>query len=247
MRRILTTLLVAGLAGSGLAVAARPAYAAASISAVTVAPATVVVNGDSWYGQRNKITVKVYDPANETDGSSTSVETYAPGGTTSDFIFPLARTKSGSYAYFTGWIDTCGCEPPGRYRAHVEVSWFAADYSTSGTSIKDAYFFAKRPTSLTYNASPEPARRGSYLTHSGRLLFDPFAAGRYYGPRGVTLQLAFRATGASSYVAKGRIITGAGGYYTKRVLTSADGTWRITYAGSSTRAGQVKWDYVDTR
>ena len=90
--------------------------------------------------------------------------------------------------------------------------------------MADRTYYIKRPTSLTYNASPEPAKKGSYLTHSGRLKFDPFAPGAMYGPSGVSLRLDFKPAGSTTYQYKTTITTGSSGYYSKKVATTGDGT-----------------------
>lgn len=243
MKRILAT-AVAAVTGLAVLAPAAPALAAASITSVALSTTTTVINGDSGCGDRIKATITVADPANETDGNSADIESFAPNGDSVDFAFPLARTHSGTTTTYTGWINICGFHPPGRYRAHAEVFWF--NDADSGASFADRTFYVKRPTSLTYNAAPEPARRGSLLTHSGRLMFDPFAPGGFYGPSGQVLQLAFKAAGTASYVSKGTVTTGAGGYYSRRVATTGDGIWRLTFPTNTWRQTQVKYDFVDT-
>jgi hypothetical protein len=246
MRKPLAAVAAVALSAATLAIA-TPAQAAATISSVTLAPFVAIVNGDSYCGDRVKATIKVFDPNNETDSYSASVESFAPNGDSTDFLWPMARTVSGDYATFTGWITNCGqWDPPGKYRAHIQVDWVAADYSDIGTEQTDRTFYIKRPTSLTYNASPEPAKKGSYLTHSGRLKFDPFGPGAMYGPSGVNLRLDFKPAGSTTYQYKTTITSGSSGYYSKKVATTGDGTWRLSFPTNNWRQTQYKYDYVDT-
>ncbi len=246
MRKSVGMLAVAILGASLLS--ASPAQAGVSLSGVSLSTGTAVVNGDAGCGNRTTVTVKVYHP--ETDlkdvwGVSASV--YNPAGDVADFLpLPYAR-RSGDYVFYTDAVFLCGWEPPGRYRIHTEVDWWDEELGTPRQATADTAFYVKRPTSLTYNASPEPARRGSYLTHSGRLMFDPFAAGAMYGPSGVRLRIAFKKAGTSTFVTKGSVTTGSGGYYLRKLQAWDDGTWRVEFPTNTWRQTRLKYDYVDVR
>jgi hypothetical protein len=48
-------------------------------------------------------------------------------------------------------------------------------------------------------------------------------------------------------VSKGTAVTTKGGYYSKKLRTDADGTWRVEYPTNNSRQTQLKYDYVDTK
>jgi hypothetical protein len=245
MRRTLGV-LTAALLGSML-LGAGPAAADVALSQVTLSTGTVVINGDAGCANRVKVTYKVYDPAPDPDYPvDITAEVVAPNGDASDFLLPAYASRSGDYTYYTDWVFLCGFEPPGRYEIRSEVSWWDRTLNVERVIERTTVFSVKRPTSVTYNAAPEPAKRGSYLTHSGQLKFDPFAPGAMYGAKNITLTIAFKRAGTTSYVNKATVLTGTGGYYSKKLQTWYDGTWRITYPGNTWRQPQVKYDYVDT-
>ncbi|MEU7904269.1 hypothetical protein [Actinoplanes sp. NPDC049118] len=227
---------------------AQPAQAAIDLSSVTLSTTTVVLDGDAGCGNRVNVTVKVFVPTAEQENlfsvTSTAV---APNGDSVDFLLMNQKSRSGDYATYGDSVYLCGFDAPGRYRLDTEVVWW--DDAISGTRQEDnsQTFYVKRPTTLTYNATPEPAKRGTNLTHKGRLMFDPFGYGKLYGPSGQTLKISFKKTGTSAYVAKGTVKTTSGGYYSKKLRTDADGTWRVEYPANNYRQTQAKGDYVDTK
>ena len=242
-----------GIVGTAAVVAASvlvasPARADIALTGVTTSTSTVVLNGDAGCGDRVQVTVKLYQPTTGEDQLyGVTADVVAPNGDTADFLVLPYRSRSGDYAFYADWVYMCGFEAPGRYRIHTEVDWWDAALQTSRQATNDSYFHLKRPTSLTYNASPEPAKVGTSLTHSGRLMFDPFGYGAAYGASGIKLTITFKAAGTTAYVAKGSVTTGKGGYYAKKLRTDADGTWRIQYPVNTWRQSQTKYDYVDTK
>ena len=78
-------------------------------------------------------------------------------------------------------------------------------------------------------------------------MFDPYGYGGLYGPSGVKLRITFKKAGTSTYVSKGTAVTTKGGYYSKKLRTDADGTWRVEYPNNNARQTQLKYDYVDTK
>jgi hypothetical protein len=245
MKRYIGALLAAILCTTLLG--ATPAQAAVSLASVSLSPTTAVINGDAGCSYAVTVTAKVYDAVADADQVTDVYATaYDPTGYWVDNIYLRYVSYSGDYLYFNRTLYLCGYDGPGSYKLVTEVHWQDASGTDQPVITRTSPFSVKRPTSLTYNASPEPAKKGSYLTHSGRLMFDPYAPGAMYGASGVTLTIAFRQAGTSSYVTKGTVVTGSGGYYSKKLQTPADGTWRITYPGTSARQNQVKTDYVDT-
>lgn len=224
---------------------ADTAQAQIAISATALSKSEVILDGDAGCGDRTKLTVKVLQPAGAPEtffGVSAAVSD--PKGDDSGYLVPTLSDRRGDYAYYSDWVSLCGFESPGRYRIRVEVAY--SDDSGYREAWTDVFFSLKRPSTLSYNAAPEPVKRGGLVTHSGQLKLDPFGPGGLYGAANRTLAVSFARAGTSNYVSKGTIRTGAGGKFSFRLRADADGTWRVSYPANAYWQAQVKGDYVDT-
>ena len=245
MKKTLAAAACAALVSASVFVAS-PAQAAISLGSVSLSTATVVLNGDSGCGNRITVTVKATVPSAESDDVfGLTADAVAPNGDSAEFLLFNQTGRSGDTVTYSDKLFICGFDAPGRYTLNTELTY----WNGSGTSVqtRSTTYFIKRPTSLSYNAAPEPAKRGTSLTHSGVLKFDPFSYGAMYGVSGQTLKIAFKKAGASTYVAKGTVTTGSGGKYSRKLRTDADGTWRVEFPNNTYRQTQYKYDYVDTK
>lgn len=245
MNKTLAAVIGTALVAGSLLVA-QPAQAAISLSSVSLSTSEVILNGDSGCGNRITVTVKANIPEAENDDLfGVTGEATAADGDIEEYLFFNQTGRSGNTVTFKDTISICGYETPGKFTLHTEITYWNGS-GTSSQSRNNTYY-VKRPTSLTYNAAPEAAKRGSNLTHSGVLMFDPFAYGAMYGVSGQTLKIAFKKSGSSSYVAKGTVVTGSGGKYSKKIRTDADGIWRVEFPANTYRQTQYKYDYIDTK
>jgi hypothetical protein len=237
LRRSLCAAAATVMAVAGLAVAATPAQAAVSIHSVSFSNLAPVLDGDAGCGYRTQLKVTVYDP---TGTAYMTADVAGPTGDTADFLYETTPAyRNGVWASFLSWVNLCGWNTPGRQRVIISVS---DDDFTEATTT--SYFWLRRPVSLAYNASPEPVRRGSALTHSGRLMFDPYGYGPMFGAAGQPVSIYFRANGASAYVLKGTVTTGSGGYYSRKITATGSGSWKAVYAGDAAHTSQTKRDSV---
>ncbi|WP_430781085.1 hypothetical protein [Actinoplanes sp. G11-F43] len=238
--------IVTGL--TTLALSAEPARADVRLSGVTLSTSTVVLDGDAGCANRVKVTYKVYDPAGDTDELfSLSADVVGPNGDNVEFVYPSQSSRSGSYVYYTDWISLCGYYgDPGAYRVNTELKWWDEDVNVYVVERTNS-FWVKRPTSLTYNATPEPVKRNSALTHTGVLKADPVSYGPKKGLKGAVLKFYFKANGTKTYVYKGQTTTGTGGKYSKKIKATKSGMWKVVYAGSGTRQPQTKYDAVKVK
>ncbi|WP_203807638.1 hypothetical protein, partial [Actinoplanes couchii] len=231
-----------------LVVGASPARADVRLAGVSLSTQTVVLDGDAGCANRVKVTFKVHDPRNDEDELfGLSADITGPDGDIVDFVFPSQASRSGDYAYYTDWIMLCGSlDDPGTYRVHTELKWWDENYDDYVVERVDR-FSVKRPTSLTYDATPEPVKKNSALTHRGVLKADPVSYGPKKGVKGAVLKFWFKADGAKTYVYKGQTTTGTGGKYSKKIKATRSGTWKVVYAGSGTRQPQTKYDAVKVK
>jgi hypothetical protein len=238
--------LFTGLATATLG--ASPARADVSIAGVSISKNTLILDGDAGCGDRIRVTAKVYVPLSSPDEVfSVSADVVRSGGDVVDFLLMNYQSRSGDYVTYADDVFLCGFDAPGTHQVKVEVSWWDDDLSEGREAQRSVYFKLQRPTSLSYNATPEPVRKGAKLTHSGRLLIDPVGWGPKKGVKGVALKFYFKANGAKTYAYKGATVTTSGGKYSKKITATKSGTWKVVYAGSTTRQPQVKYDAVKVR
>lgn len=102
----------------------------------------------------------------------------------------------------------------------------------------------KRARFASFNASPEPIRKGRKLAVRGTLLnsynSDPL------GDRQVTIW--FRPKTSKAWRKLAVAVTGSQGGFSKAITAAYDGYWRATYAGDAVYFGSTSaGDYVDVR
>ncbi|GIF44799.1 hypothetical protein [Actinoplanes xinjiangensis] len=229
------------------ALAAAPAQAAPALAGVTLSTGTVVLDGDAGCANRVKVTYKVYDPTAEENYADVSADVIGADGDLVDFLYPSQTSRSGDYVYLTDWIFICGgLDGAGRYTIRTELEWYDDDFN-SHVVERVTTFYVKRPTSLTYNATPEPVKRNSALTHGGVLKADPVGYGAKYGLKGAVVKFYFKADGARTYVYKGQATTGTGGRYSRNIKATHSGLWKVVYDGNSFRQPQTAYDAVKVR
>jgi hypothetical protein len=83
----------------------------------------------------------------------------------------------------------------------------------------------------SFNASPEPVRKGKTITAAGYL--------QRYGSSwtaftGQSVKIYFQAKGSTTWTYEGKATTSRTGRFSHGFTASKDGTWRTTYAGTST-------------
>jgi hypothetical protein len=228
--------------------AASPARADVSVVGVTFSPSTLVQDGDADCDYWVKQTVKLYDrQGDDDDVVLVGANIYGPRGNGIAFVQAFESSRNGDYVYYTGNFFLCGgLHEPGRYTVRTELMWWDENVASHETERVDS-FTIKRPTSLTYNATPEPVKKNSTLTHKGVLKADAVIFGPKKGLKGAVLTFYFKADGAKTYTYKGKVTTGAGGQYSKKFKATKSGMWKVVYAGSSTRQPQTRFDAVKVK
>jgi hypothetical protein len=238
--------MVAGLAT--VMSAASPAQADVSVVGVTFSPSPLVLDGDAGCGDRVKWTVKVYDPQDDGDDLvSLTASVFGPSSAPNVFLLGAESSRSGDYVYYTDYVYLCGgLHSPGRYTVVTHLLWWDETFHSHEIARSDS-FLIQRPTSLTYDATPEPVKKNSMLTHKGVLKADAVVFGPQKGLKGATLKFYFKANGAKAYTYQGQTRTGTGGKYSKKFKATRSGTWMVVYAGSSTRQPQTRVDTVKVK
>ncbi|MFD8739708.1 hypothetical protein ACFV06_33020, partial [Streptomyces sp. NPDC059618] len=106
----------------------------------------------------------------------------------------------------------------------------------------------KRAARLTADAGPEPVKKGGTLTVKGKLTRADWDSATYTGFKGQPAALQFKAKGATAYKTVKTVTSGTAGALTTTVKASADGTYRFTFAGTTTTgSATATGDYIDVK
>lgn len=124
------------------------------------------------------------------------------------------------------------------------------DLSKVGVAEKEGFAAPnlQRYSKLTVNASPEPVKKGKTITVTGTLSRANWDTGAYAGYTVQSVKLQFKKKGSSSYSTLKTIKSGSKGALKTTVKASADGTFRYSFAGTSTTpAVSSSGDFVDVK
>ncbi|GAA3986507.1 hypothetical protein GCM10023085_80790 [Actinomadura viridis] len=137
------------------------------------------------------------------------------------------RARYDGGPYMGGGGTTVGTdEPSSGWADHVDVR-----YATRISS---------------FNASPEPVRKGATITVQGRL--DRLVGSWKPAAAGAAINIYFKPSGSSAWTTMTGTKTDGSGRFTRTFTASKDGTWLATYKGSATYLGsQGPGDHVDVR
>ncbi|TCB98882.1 hypothetical protein E0H26_05530 [Micromonospora zingiberis] len=131
----------------------------------------------------------------------------------------------------------------------LQISGYAIDggrYDNLLSDPADSVPLLKQSWQATANATPEPARKNSTLTVTGRLTQPDWNALEADGSTkvvvgypGQPVRLQFKKAGATSYSTVKTITSGTDGKLKTTAKATTSGTWRWSFAGSSTTAGSA--------
>lgn len=207
---VLTTL---GLAVGGVATAA-PAHAVERCTITNFSPRSVVVG---------------LSPIVRTFGVSTT------GCTKEGWE---AHAADYSWAAFDG-DDQYIFEPYGFMNSDagaktVVTSADSSDYVTTNRVFTGGFSLKRRTAwqSRSFDASPEPVKRGRNITIKARLLIANWSSDRYDGYGARTIAIQFR-TPTGSYSTVKTATTASNGWVTTTVPAKQTGVWRVNYGGNS--------------
>lgn len=163
---------------------------------------------------------------------------YDPAGQKPDGRTLTATRTAGTWTDGT-WVATLSLpreSPAGKWTVRAFATDVAGNISEPDTTYGTV--LVRRATRFAdYNAGPEPAPAGTPLAFSGTLQrYVPGTGWAAYG--GVKVQLQFRAPGTTAWVPSGAVRTtdATGAYATPAPAATATGAWRVTFAGTGTRA-----------
>ncbi|GAA0562537.1 hypothetical protein GCM10010172_52200 [Paractinoplanes ferrugineus] len=165
--------------------------------------------------------------------SLVGIDLYAPGKSGDDTYAGTKLNRVGSSATYSGSLNFCGKYTPGAWRAEVYGAAVPNDADDESdiqqTNVVKVGISLKRPSTLSFNASPEPVKKGKKLTAAGTVKVDGKALSK------ATVQIYFKANGAKAYSLKGSATTNSKGAFTKKFTAAKTGTWKAVYAGNTTK------------
>ena len=92
--------------------------------------------------------------------------------------------------------------------------------------------------SATFNASPEPVKKGQPITIKGRLRVVDWDIQHYVAYAHRTLSVQFRPP-SGVYKTVKRTTTSSSGWVNTKVTATATGDWRVVYWGNSIAASAI--------
>jgi hypothetical protein len=209
--RVLTALLTTALTAAGVAIAA-PAAADNPCTIRDFSPRSVTVG---------------LTPVTATFGVSTSGCTLEMW-VAEDDGFQFYAYDTSPQATFNPWRNS-DAGP-----MDVIVSAYNSDYARRERVFANGFTLKRASTfqSGSFNASPEPVRKGAPISVTGRLLIVNWETDGYgpFGGRPVNVQ--FR-TPSGSYTTVKTVTTDRNGWVRTTVPAGATGVWRLHYAGNA--------------
>ncbi|MEU9452185.1 hypothetical protein [Streptomyces sp. NPDC048277] len=106
----------------------------------------------------------------------------------------------------------------------------------------------KKLSTLTADATPEPVKKGSTITVTGKLARANWSTGTYAGYASQPAKLQFRKKGSSTYTTLKTVRTNSTGVLKTTTKATVDGYYRYVFAGTTTTAASTATgDFVDVR
>jgi hypothetical protein len=149
--------------------------------------------------------------------------------------------------YLVGW--GAGCPPTTSYLGKWRVRVVAYTRKGKALGSREVSWYEKFDTVIkSYNASPEPIRKGRTLSVHGRLFRVNNLGTGYTSYPGKRIEVFFLAKGAKSWTYMGATKTARDGRFRKAFKAKRDGVWRAYFPGTSNFDRQKSWDdFIDVR
>ena len=226
------------LAGLGPIAAATPVGAReiAAVSAAT-APGAAPVPAAVMTRQSEGLCRTVgFTPRSVVVGATPAVVTFKV--TASACTLRHWELSLGPYDYYTYTQSPRAAIGPLRNaeagQRDVVVDTCNSEFDCSTTSFPKGFTLKRRTTWQTgsFNATPEPVRKGRPVSLQGRLLVVNWDARRYVGFTKRLVAVEFR-TPTGSYTKVATAVTDATGWVRTTVPASRTGVWRLRYGGNT--------------
>jgi hypothetical protein len=239
---VATTALSA--AGTGAVFGAGPAQAAGCAAVIDkVAVSDVVIYGTS--ASRAVATVTAHDPCTDNMFSEPGIfdvsgTVYLSDGDSWSLLFNDSATSvwpGATGAYFDKYSAI------GRGSVSVEVM----DTDINTTYRDGVAFYVRRNVAMaSFNASPEPVRKGAAIKVSGsvsRLSVGAFGVAKYVPYAAHNVDIYFRPLTSSTYTKVSTAVTTTAGSFARNLTATVDGCWKAYSVQTSYNVG--RWSPAD--
>jgi hypothetical protein len=213
--RTTAALSILALAIGGVATAA-PAQADVACSITNFSPRTVVVGVSPVTATFNVSTTGCY----QEDWTLESDDFFVYKDSPQETLQPYFNSDAGP--------------------ADVVVSAANSDYNTRERVFANGFSLKRRSVWSTnsFNASPEPVRKGQNISIKARLLIADWDNDRWVGYGGRSISVQFR-TPTGSYTTVKTVTTKADGWVSTTVPAKQTGVWRVVYGGNSLASNAI--------
>ncbi|GII53739.1 hypothetical protein Pth03_21280 [Planotetraspora thailandica] len=145
--------------------------------------------------------------------------------------------KSGAFD-ITGWVQ----HPKGYWRLY-----FPAQTDYQAAYSKTVHYSRIETRIVSFNAAPEPIRKGSYATVKGTM--QTLSGSKFVGKSKTRVYIYHRAKGAKTYKYLGYTTTNTKGQFSKKFKANKDGYWAAAWFTPNSRYVNAYSldDYVDVR
>jgi len=217
--RLTAALTTLGLAVAGVATAA-PASADVPCTVTNFSPRTVIVG---------------LSPITRTFGASSSGCSQTGWSIENDDLLYFVYESNPQETFKPAYLDNSDAGP-----SSVIVTADNSDYDSREKVFVNGFSLKRRSTwqSKSFNAAPEPVKKGRAISIKARLLIANWDTDSYtaYGARTIAIQ--FRTpNGAYSTVKTAK--TAANGWLSTTVTAKQTGVWRVVYGGNSAAGSAV--------
>lgn len=114
---------------------------------------------------------------------------------------------------------------------------------TYAPTVSESALVTVQPTSLIFDAGPEPVRRGTKIRLGGQLMRR---TAEWWPLSGRHIRFWFRAKGSSTWNLVGQTTSGEDGRFTRMFKANRDGSWRACFPGIGVaRPTCSRADFVD--
>jgi len=126
-----------------------------------------------------------------------------------------------------------GNDEAGSYSAVADAYNYDYDYDESERSWASAFHLKRRGSFSSFNAGPEPVKKGKAITITGKLLRANWDTEKYQGHTNKDVKVQFR-TPTGSFTTVKTVKTNSDGWAKTTVTAQRTGVWQLVFSGNST-------------
>jgi hypothetical protein len=234
-----------------LALLTTTAVAATTAVALTAPSASASDYCDYYDDTFPKVTG--YSPSTVVVGTSPALVKFSVKATDECGIDDWMLSNDSVFAFKSSPSDKVyGWDNSDAGSSYMDVS--VNDPAYNETEKRFSFKLLRKTRWSSFNAAPEPVRKGGTVTVTGSLQRADWDSGRYvgYGSGGKKAKVQFKKKGSSTWTTVKTVTVGKGSKVSTKVAvkgtTARDGSYRLYFAGNSVSSTSASTsDYVDVK